>query len=261
MSPWEKLHARPSLRGHYVQLYRVGDPEFVENVGDYIRQGLDEGEAVLVIVMPGHRKLLQRHLENSGVDLPFALQSQQLIFLDAAQTLAQFMVLGEPDWQNFETVVGTAMRHAKGHRGLRTYGEMVGLLCSQGRTAQAAKLAQLWCKLLRQSPFVLYNCFGIDIFGTECDVEAIERLLCKESQLVPTQPDGTLDTAFDRSLDEVLGTEAGPLRIRIDQDPATGSTVMPSAERTVWWLRKNLPERAAQIIQRARYHYQHPVAS
>lgn len=246
--------------GHFVQLYRAGDAEFAKNVGQYLAEGLRKGEGVLVIAMREHRKLLERYLERCDVDLLAVLQTQQLLFLDAQQTLEQFIVSGEADWRQFEAVMGTAMRQVcppKGQQGLRAYGDMVGFLWNEGQIPAVVSLARLWCKLLQQRTFKLYNAYAIDIFQ-EFDIAALDGVLCQQTRLVPAQPDGSLDTALDRSLEEVLGADAGALRLKIKTRHYLGRAMMPRAESMVLWLRKNLPERAGLIIDRARYYYQHP---
>jgi MEDS: MEthanogen/methylotroph, DcmR Sensory domain len=258
VSPWEKLLERPHSRGHFVQVYEADEVALADNVGRYLWEGLRRGEGALVIVTPEHRELFSGHLDHLGADLAALLGSRQLIFWDAEQTLAQFMESGQPDWQRFEMVIRSAMRQVRtsaGAEGLRAYGEMVGILWKARQFAAVIRLEQLWNRLLEQSSFSLYCAYAIDVFGKEFEVGNLDGVLCAHTHLVPAQPNGTLETALNRSMDEILGSKADALRILIKANYRPAWAVMPTAEAIVLWLRKNLPGQADHIIERARSHY------
>ncbi len=259
MSPWQRLLERPQSRAHFVQLYEADEVALSKNVGHYLWEGLRRGDGALVIVTPEHQKLFSSQLDDLGADLPSLLGTQQLMFWDAQQTLAQFIVAGQPSWQQFEKVVRAAMRQVrpkKGAEGLRAYGEMVGILWKARQFAAAIRLEQLWNKLLEQCSFSLYCAYAIDIFGKEFEVANLDGVLCTHTHLIPAQPDGRLETALNRSLDEVLGPKADALRVLIKANDHPAWAVMPTAESIVVWLRKNLPQQADDIVRRARHHYQ-----
>lgn len=259
MSPWERLLERPHSRGHFVQVYKADEVDLTRNVGRYLWEGLRLGEGAVVIVTPEHRELFTRHLVQLGADVPVLLNSNQLVFLDAHQTLAKFMVDGQPDWQRFEKVVRRAMRQVarkEDAEGLRAYGEMVGLLWKARQFAAAIRLEQLWNKLLEQSSFSLYCAYAIDLFGKEFDPANLEGVLCTHTHLVPAQPDGSLEAALNHSLDEILGGKADALRVRIKAHHQPAWAVLPAAERMVLWLRQNLPDQADLVVNRAQQLYQ-----
>jgi hypothetical protein len=259
VTAWEKLLEQPHSRGHFVQLYEADEDALTANVGFYLWEGLRRGEGALVIVTPEHRELFAKHLTSLGADLTALMANGQLVFRDAPQTLAEFMVGGQPDWIRFEAVVRSAMRQvrpAKGAEGLRAYGEMVGVLWKARQFSAAIRLEQLWNRLLEQSSFSLYCAYAIDIFGEEFAVANLDGVLCTHTHLVPAQPNGTLEAALNRSMDEVLGSKAEGLRILIKANHRPAWAVMPAAERIVLWLRHNLPAQADQIISRAQQHYQ-----
>jgi hypothetical protein len=258
MSPWQKLLERPHSRGHFVQLYETDEQALTNNVGHYLWQGLRQGDGVLVIATPEHQELFSRHLDTLGGDSGVLRESQQLVLLDAQETLAQFMVAGQPEWERFASVIRAALRQvrpAHGAEGSRAYGEMVGILWKARQYAAAIRLEQFWNRLLEQCSFSLYCAYAIDVFGKEFDVGNLDGVLRTHTHLIPSQPNGMLEAALDRSMEEILGSKAEELRglIRAHHRPAWA--VMPTAEATVLWLRKNLPEEAEQIVSRARDHY------
>jgi hypothetical protein len=259
MSPWEKLLERPHSRGHFVQLYESDEESLIKNAGRYLWEGLRCGEGLLVIATPRHQEVFRRHLEQLGADLPLLVSTHQVVLIDAQQTLSQFMVAGQPDWQRFESVIRAAMRKVhptKRAEGLRAYGEMVGILWKARQFAAAIRLEQLWNKLLEQSSFSLYCAYAIDVFGKEFEVANLDGVLGTHTHLIPTQPDGTLETALNRSMDEILGSKAHELRVLIKANHRPAGAVMATAEAIVLWLRRNLPGQADHIIARARHHYQ-----
>jgi hypothetical protein len=262
MWPWEKLLEQPHTRGHFVQLYEAGEASLAKNVGSYLWQGLRQGDGVLVIATPEHQALFSGHLDRLGANLAALLGSQQLVFWDAQHTLSQFMAARGPDWQRFESVMHTAMRQVrpgKNAAGLRAYGEMVGLLWKARQFAAAIRLEQLWNRLLEQSSFSLYCAYAIDVFGKEFEVSNLEGILCTHTHLFPAQPDGTLENALNRSMDEILGPKADELRVLIKTNYHPTWAVMPNAESIILWLRRNLPEQADRIIARARHYYGVPL--
>src|ERR1043165_9773661 len=110
MSPWQKLLERPRGGEHYVQLYEADEAALSKNVGHYLWEGRRRGEGVLLIVTPEHQLLFSRYLERTGADLAELLGTNQLVFRDAQQTLAEFMTDGRPDWGRFEKSIRAAVR-------------------------------------------------------------------------------------------------------------------------------------------------------
>jgi hypothetical protein len=258
MSPWEKLLERPHSRGHFVQLYQADEPALTRNVGLYLWEGIRRGDGELVIVTPEHRELFCRQLDHLGADTQIAIGTAQLIFLDAHDTLAQFMVGGQPDWRLFEATVNASMRLVRPQTsgaGLRAYGEMVGILWKARQFDAAIRLEQLWNRLLEQSSFSLYCAYAIDVFGKEFHVANLDGVLCTHTHLVPAQPNGSLETALKLAMDEILGDKAEALKILIKANYRPSWAVMPNAENILLWLRKNLPAQAEDIVTRARHHY------
>ncbi len=259
MSPWEKLLERPHVRGHFVQLYEADDGGLVRNVGLYLWEGLRRGEGVLVIATPEHEKLFREYLDSAGAGVSGLVAGGQLVFFDAQQLLAQFMVAGQPNWERFEKLVCAAMRQLRpvnGADGLRAYGEMVGILWKARQFASAIRLEQLWNKLLERASFSLYCAYAIDIFGKEFDAATLHSVLCAHTHLLPSQPGGTLEAALHQAMDEVLGRHGPATRERMQATCRPGIAVMPTAEAIVFWLRKNLPHQADRILAQARRHYQ-----
>ena len=163
---------------HVVQFY-AADDELVAAVGAYLRGALSVGESAIVIASPEHREAFAAHLLAAGVDVELAGAQGRLVLLDAADTLARFMVDGRPDPRAFEAVVGELVR-ASGARGsVRAYGEMVALLWDAGLVNAAIELEGLWNALGDQTPFALFCAYPDRLLseaGTDDDFLAVCHL-------------------------------------------------------------------------------------
>jgi anti-sigma regulatory factor (Ser/Thr protein kinase) len=136
-------------------LFYEGDDELVAEVARYVAHGLSHGERVLVVVTPSHRAAVEALLEER-VDLPLALGTGQYTTLDAAETLATFMVDGSLDPDRVLTGVGQILAAAGAHGSpVRVFGEMVALLWQAGDVLAAVELETLWNDLAARHEFEL----------------------------------------------------------------------------------------------------------
>ena len=243
---------------HVVQLEEDGE-RLAGSVARYVDDGLKRGASVLIVADAAHRAAFARHLALRGTDVVAAVRAQHVIFWDAATILERIMLGGMPDSGRFELIVGSAVRELywqPGKGAVRVYGEMVGLLWAQGEHAAALRLEQLWNELLRSVDFTLYCAYPIDLFGDDFQIAALDGLLCSHTHVVPAAPDGALERAIDRSMDEVLGARVSGLRRLMKPNYRPAWAALPKAESTILWLRNNLPQQAGEILTRARRYYQ-----
>src|SRR4051812_44139211 len=81
---------------HFVQFYE-SDLFLVESVARFVSAGLGVGDRALIIATPQHRHAIETYLRRGNLDLSKALSQGDLILLDARDTLASFIIDGEPD--------------------------------------------------------------------------------------------------------------------------------------------------------------------
>jgi hypothetical protein len=257
MSPWEKLLEQPHPKGHLVQLYTATPGSLVQNVGRYLFEGARRGDGLLVVSTTAHQKLFRERLHALGADPVDLTNRNQLVFLDAQATLSQFLMDGQPDWHHFEKVIRAAMRQVEPPKSqnLRVYGEMVGILWAARLHAAAIRVEQLWNRLLEQSSFSLFCGYELDVFENGSEISNLESVLCAHTHLIPAQQDGTLEAALNQAMDEILGARAETSRAHI-KNSHSSLAVLPTAERILLWLRKNLPGDVEPILSRAQIHYQ-----
>ena len=91
MSSSVELLDQPEPEGHFVQLYGQDDRALTRNVARYLGEGLRRGDGILVIATADHRGMLVRKLKEERAYSKAVLEGR-LVFLDAAATLARFMV-------------------------------------------------------------------------------------------------------------------------------------------------------------------------
>lgn len=142
-------------REHVVQFYDR-ESDLARAVGGYLTRALGAGDVSIVIATPDHRAAFREELAARGVAVA-AVDSDAIVWVDAATTLARFMPDGRIDPDAFRTVVGGVVRAAgrSGHE-IRAYGEMVGLLWDAGDVLGAIELEKLWNELARELDFSLW---------------------------------------------------------------------------------------------------------
>jgi PAS domain S-box-containing protein len=244
---------------HLVQFYEADPSSWAKSVGRYLADGLERGEAVLVIATPEHKKAIVRQLNVLGCDPDSKAHRSRLAFCDAAETLAKFMVAGEPDWDLFQRTVGGEMQRllcASFSGGFRAYGEMVGVLWSAREFSSAIRLEEYWNCLLRAHKFKLFCGYPIDIFTDDFNHSDLDAVVCAHTHVVPAGQNGDVQEAVTRALDEVAaGTDIIELETFI-HPTRHRNTHVPLAEAVILGLRGHLPGQARDVIGNARRYYQ-----
>ncbi len=262
---WQSLlsgqrHGEPGPEGHFVQLYGADERALARNVARYLWDGLKLGEGLLVIATSEHSEAIERELTALGGDSHAAVQRNQLVFRDAKDLLASFMLDGQPDWSCFEKNVGAAietLRAGRDHTGLRAYGEMVGVLWSAGQVQSAIRVEEFWNRLLKSNDMKLFCSYPIDLFGEEAHGAAVDGILCAHTHLLPVGENGDLERALNRAMEEILAPEVNaPARIAIKTHSHPAWPSMPTAEADLLSFRRIYSEFAGEVLARAREHYE-----
>ncbi|HUS05773.1 MAG TPA: MEDS domain-containing protein [Bryobacteraceae bacterium] len=246
--------------GHLVQFYEADPHSLTRNVSEYLHAGLQRGEGLIVIACPERKDSFVIELNRLGCDPAAAARHGQILFLDAQETLGEFMVNGQPEWRRFEDTITAAMRRVgagKYPSRLRAYGEMVGVLWTAGRFSAAIRLEQFWNDLLAAYGFNLFCGYPIDIFGETFQVAHVNALLCTHTHCLSTGANGALEAAIQRSMDEVLGSQVASVRARMNASWRDSWAAMPKGEGMILWLRNNV-DNAGEIIGLARQHFSSP---
>ncbi len=183
--------------GHFVQFY---DNEFflLDSITEYIRTGLQAGDACIVIATESHRNGLAAKLMRHGLDVVNDGLGTRYFAFDAEETLSRFFINEVIYPELFHKVVGEVIgRAGKGGRHVRAFGEMVALLAGQGKFKAATQLEQLWNELKEQHEFSLFCAYSLKTFNGQSSQALID--VCQEhSQVIPTESYNALTSAEDR---------------------------------------------------------------
>ncbi|HEY7851152.1 MAG TPA: MEDS domain-containing protein, partial [Ktedonobacterales bacterium] len=226
--------------GHVVQFYET-DEFLADAVGEFLSAGLEAGAACIVIGTPQHRASLEQRLLDNGLDLAAAHRRGDYIALDAAETLAQFIVGGAPDAERFDEVIGGVLARAAqgqpgepGHRHVRAFGEMVALLWADGQQAAAVHLESLWNDLSAHSPYPFALCcaYPIRAFAGEANRTQFAEICAHHSQVIPDESFSALSTADERARAiSLLQQKARSLEAEIAERKATEERLRISENR------------------------------
>jgi PAS domain S-box-containing protein/excisionase family DNA binding protein len=183
---------------HIAQFYEADDA-LLQAAADFLAAALCAGDAGLVFAAAPHRAAIEERLRRHGLDPDAARAEGRYEAFDAATTLAQILIDGQPQPQRFREVVGGAIARARaGKRRVRVYGEMVSLLATEGNHHAALLLEQQWSALQATLPFTLLCGYPMDAFAGEAFSELFHALCTEHTHVVPTEGYTALPHPDDR---------------------------------------------------------------
>ena len=158
----------PPVCHHAVQFYEK-DSSLIEALGQHIGAALKSGDTAIVVATKEHRKALAEELRLRKINITAAINAGHFIQLDAAATLARFMVDGGPDKERFENTIGALVGRARaslktGGR-LAVFGEMVAILWADGHREATVRLEELWNDLAARHSFDLLCGYPLSAFN------------------------------------------------------------------------------------------------
>ena len=184
--PWDN----ENQAAHVVQFY-AEDAFLLDELSRFVGEALGGGGAAIVICTKTHRIGLVQRLKARGFEVSRAVETGRYVQLDAAQTLAQFMVDGGPDEVRFAEVMGAVILRARSAAGDRpriaAFGEMVALLWAQGKQEAAIRLEQLWNDLSQIHSFSLRCAYPITGFSREEHGTAFTKICAEHSGVIPDE--------------------------------------------------------------------------
>ena len=189
-------------RAHVCQFY--SDDDFLlEGLSRYVGTALGGGDAAIVIATSAHRNGLARILKSRGLETFGALKTGRYVSLDAAETLAMFLVDGWPDEALFTDVVGNLLTRTKSRSGspdqhIAVFGEMVSVLWSDGKLDAAYRLEQLWTNLGKTHAFALRCGYPMQGFDRHEHSEMFVKICAEHTSVIPNETYTTLENEEHR---------------------------------------------------------------
>ncbi|HEV7681111.1 MAG TPA: ATP-binding protein [Pyrinomonadaceae bacterium] len=172
---------------HFVQFYEA-DGFLLNSLSGFIGKAITAGDGAVVVATEAHRNGLDELLLANGVDVAGAKARGSYVALDAENTLAKFMVDGAPERERFNEVIGSVFAGvADGRLHTRAFGEMVGLLWSQGNHSAAIRLEEFWNDLQQVHSFSLFCAYPMNGFGGEKFIEPYSNVCGVHSRVIPSE--------------------------------------------------------------------------
>ena len=129
---------RWAVAPRYAVEFYQNDRWLTESINAFIKVGFDVHETVVLISTAVHWTMFQDALS------PDELEDERLVFLDARDLLAQFMVNDWPNESRFIEVLGAILLPAGQKGPLRRLSGKVDVLWAEGKTGAATRLEELW---------------------------------------------------------------------------------------------------------------------
>lgn len=191
-----------SLHAHTVQFYD-DDSFLIERVASFIGSALDSGNTAIMVATKSHRRKLAECLQRRGFDVAGLLCEGRYVTLDAAETLAKFMLDDRPDRASFQKtlvdIVKRANRAAKCDRPCAAvFGEMVALLWKKGNRNAAIELEQLWNQLSQTHNFSLMCAYPLKGFSRERHARAFMEVCAEHVDVIPSESYSALSGEVER---------------------------------------------------------------
>ena len=241
---------------HFAQLHR--DPQaLTDAVTLYLETGLRRGNGVVVIASPVHTDWFLARLRASDLDPSVFLKSGQLELHDAELTLRKFMRNDVPDWEDFRRAMAAIFERVRafGRGTTRTYGEMVNLLWQEGKQDAAIRLEEYWNELARLYPFSLFCSYMLDSHHDHAYNGPIEDIGRTHSDILGTADDERFRVALDAASRDVFGVPLSQM-VGFSRTRDSGEQRFPSGQRTMLWVKRNLPSASGAVLERARRYYE-----
>jgi len=244
---------------HFAQFHRATEGEdrrrdtLTESALTFVEAGLQRGDSVLVIAGPDQRDRLFERLA-AGNFSPRSLSNPgQLSVLDAGHITEQLVAGGLPEWAPFRNALAPALsRLQPSGRATRVYSEMANPLWQAGNAGAAIRIEDFWNVLAGTYSFSLYCGYTMDTQSEHAYAGPVEELGRTHSDILGTPEDEQFGVALDRASKEIFGISLTQMTGVSKED---GARRFPSGQRTMLWVKRNLPMSTAQLAERARHYF------
>ena len=255
-SPANALLIEAPVNKHFAQLHR--DPQtLTDAVTIYLETGLLRSNSVVVIASPKHTDLFLARLRSDGVEPGAFLKSGQLELHDAELTLRKCMRNDMPDWEDFRRAMAAIFERIRafGRGTTRAYQEMVSLLWREGKQRAAIGFEEYWNELGLLYPFSLFCSYMLDVHRDQAYAGPLEDIGRTHSDILATADDERFRAALDAASRDVFGVPLSQV-VGCSRRRDSGEQRFPSGQRTMLWVKRNLPSASAAVLERARHYYQ-----
>jgi len=241
---------------HFAQLH--SDPQtLTDAVTLYLQTGLRRGNGVVVIASPAHTELFFKRLREDDLDPGVFLKTGQLELHDAELTLRKFMRNDMPEWEDFRRAMGAIFERVRafGRGTTRAYVEVVNMLWHEGKQEAAIRLEEYWNELARLYPFSLFCSYMLDVHHDHTYNGPLEEIGRTHSDVIGNAEDERFRVALDAASRDVFGVPLSQM-VAFSGHNHEGERRFPSGQRTMLWVKRNLPSASTAVLERARRYFE-----
>ena len=250
---WRTLLADPGEDGHIVQLYQ-DDDFYGEAISHFAAEGFVRGESIILVATQPNWKNISRRLHGKGFDVDQLFRQGQLTLLDADSTLPKFMDSGMPDGNIFKPLAKETIAKARAggkYPRVRWWGEMVNVLYIDGNVRGSNRLEEYFDEVAHEESVAIFCSFLMDKFDPKIYDEAFGNVCRTHSHVIPCDDYARHRLTVNRAIADVIGQIRGPvLQSLISWQGA--SSLMPSSQALLVWLKHHMPEHFEPVLARAR---------
>lgn len=170
---------------HFVQIC-PNEAYQVETLTNYIKAGLLNNEAVIVIARAPLRASVIFKLNAQGFNMQNLRNKDQVKFFDAEFLLSGLLQNGTLDEEAFHMSVELPAQAAKLKYGkVRTFGEMVDILWKGGKYNLAVQLEKLCSDLCERRKLIHFCTYLLTTLDSNAYAQSLERICRCHTHLVP----------------------------------------------------------------------------
>jgi len=188
-------------RRHVAQFYE-GEEFLIDAVVRFADDGLRAGDGVVLVATRPHLDAVASRFRGSA--LREAVSSGRAMLLDANETLSEITVDGVPDLTRFERTVeravercvraGESRRTTADPRGrVRAFGEMVDVLCRDGRHHAAVRIEKLWNRVAQIHDLSVFCGYAMSGFACEEDGARFDEVCEQHDLVIPAESSAPTD--------------------------------------------------------------------
>jgi DcmR-like sensory protein len=166
----------PSFRPYHAVRFYENEKSLAMIVAGFLADGLADGTPGIVVATPAQGAAIVRELGARDLDVVSLKQSDDLVLVDASDTLSSFMPNGTLDAQAFnDRLCAVITRACRGRTDstVRIYGQMVDILWKEGKCDMAIRLEMLWNLLANTRRFSLLCGYAIGSFYKDAHVDDV----------------------------------------------------------------------------------------
>jgi CheY-like chemotaxis protein len=213
---------------HVVQFYE-GEPFRHRAAAGFLANATRRGEPALVLSRRSTYDAVLEHLASRG-ELPATDPRRRIVFLDVDSALRSFMDGAAPDPVRFQRSMSNLLDEIRrtGHSGaIWIYGELAGMLCSEGNHAGALRIEELWNANFAGRGISVMCGYAIDDFDGEA-YSSTFRAVCRQHEIViPTE--SFVDAPGDRARLEQVAILQQRARLRALTPPMSTDAAITSS--------------------------------